>query len=117
MKRFVDSVTVPGINLAIAIAFIGVGLVSLLRLPIDTALPVTLALAGLVAIVSFVAATDERPADVVIAALLLPIALFGFVFVSLSTASHPAYGAVLVAMGPLAYLGLTRLRARTRATT
>ena len=113
MKRFVNSVTVPGINLAVAIAFIGVGLVSLLKLPIDTALPLTLVLAGLVAIVSFVIATDDRPADVVIAAMILPVAFVGLVFVSLKTASHPMYGAVLVALGPLAYLGLPRLRTRS----
>ena len=99
--EFRTSFTARGLLASVSLALIGVGLVPILGLRADTAIPLILVGATLVAMVSMIMGVMDHPGPLVLTIVAFPMMLWGFVFVSLYASTRPLMGTSLVAAGIL----------------
>jgi hypothetical protein len=107
MKTFRSSFTARAVTAGATFALIAGGLIPVLGLRADVAMPVVILLALAAGIPALIMGARDYPGACAALAIAMPIALFAYLFALYNLIEHaPSYGWVLIGLGgvPLAFL-------------
>lgn len=98
-KPFITSPAAGGLLAAAAVLLLGGGLIPILGLHADTAIPLVLVGGVVVALVSLVVGITDHATQIAVLVVVLPLTFWAYVFAILYASTRPMMGGALFAGG------------------